>query len=129
MKLSTKSRYAVRSMINIAMHAKENPVSIVSISNQENISERYLELIFAKLKKVGLINSSRGSKGGYSLSRDAKDITIQDIVSVMEHGTSIVREQDVNDPLKKMLCEQIWTPIDHKLYTFLSNIKLSDLLN
>lgn len=129
MKLSTKSRYAVRSMINIALYAKEKPISIVNISDRENISERYLELIFAKLKKAGLIHSSRGSRGGYSLSKDAKDITIQDIVTVMEHGSSIVREQDINDPLKKILCEQIWIPIDDKLYTFLSNIKLSDLLN
>lgn len=129
MKLSTKSRYAVRSMINIALYAKEKPISIVNISDRENISERYLELIFAKLKKAGLIHSSRGSRGGYSLSKDAKDITIQDIVTVMEHGSSIVREQDISDPLKKILCEQIWIPIDDKLYTFLSNIKLSDLLN
>lgn len=128
MKLSTKSRYAVRSMINIALYGKEKPISIVDISNREDISERYLELIFAKLKKAGLIQSSRGSKGGYSLLKDADEITIYDIISVMEHGTSIVGEQDLSNPMKKMLCKEIWMPIDTNLRIFLSGIKLSDLL-
>lgn len=128
MKLSTKSRYAVRSMINISLYGKERPISIIDISNREEISERYLELIFAKLKQAGFIQSSRGSKGGYALSKDENDITIYDIISVMENGSSIVGEQNISDPMKKMLCKEIWTPIDNNLYNFLSNIKLADLL-
>lgn len=128
MKLSTKSRYALRSMINIAMSNKDTPTSIAEVSNSEEISERYLELIFAKLKKEKLMDSSRGSKGGYSLARDPSTITVQDVVSIMENSSTIVGNQDQSDSMKRMLSKQIWSPIDDNLHYLLSNITLSDLI-
>lgn len=128
MKLSTKTRYAVRSMVDIAMHVNEQPLSVIDISERENISERYLELIFAKLKKAGFITSTRGSRGGYSLAKDPSEISIQDIINVLEKSSCIVDEQDTSDPIKRILQREIWTPIDEKLEYRLSHIKLSDLL-
>lgn len=128
MKLSTKSRYAVRSLIDIALFGKNKPLSVIEISSREDISERYLELIFAKLKKAGFITSSRGSHGGYSLAKDPNEITMQDIINVMELSSSIVDDQDTTDPLKQILYNEIWAPIDEKLDNYLSNITLQDLI-
>ncbi|MGX8852948.1 RrF2 family transcriptional regulator [Amedibacillus sp. YH-ame10] len=126
MKLSTKSRYAVRSMIDLA--AANQTLSIMEIGQNQNISERYLELIFAKLKKSGLLKSVRGSHGGYQLSRSADEITIYDIVHTMETNSSIVKVKESNDPLKCVLQREIWNPIDHNLEEYLKSIKLSSLL-
>lgn len=127
MKLTTKSRYGLRSLVHVAMNNKDKLTSILEVSRSEEISERYLELIFSKLKEAKLMNSVRGSKGGYSLAKDPSTITVQDVVSIMENSLTIVDEQDQNDPMKRMLCEQIWTPIDQRLYALLSNITISDL--
>lgn len=126
MKLSTKSRYAVRSMIDLA--ATDQTLSIMEIGQNQNISDRYLELIFAKLKKAGLVKSIRGSHGGYKLSRSAEEITVYDIVYTMETNSSIVKTKESRDPLKCMLQREIWNPIDHNLEKYLKSIKLSSLL-
>ena len=76
MKLSTKSRYAARCLIDLAIYGKDHPLSITEIGAREEISERYLELIFATLKKAGFIASARGSQGGYQLIRPIESITI-----------------------------------------------------
>lgn len=126
MKLSTKSRYAVRSMIHLAQC--KDVLSITEISNNQNISERYLELIFSQLKHSGLIKSIRGSRGGYQLAKPAHCITIYDIISTMEKDASIIRENKEKDVLKKILTKEIWNPIDKNIEDYLKSIKLSSLL-
>ncbi|MEG1475301.1 MAG: Rrf2 family transcriptional regulator [Longicatena sp.] len=128
MKLSTKSRYALRSILDLALNGVERPLSIAEISERQNISERYLELIFSQLKKHGFIISSRGSKGGYSLAKPTNKITVFDIVNAMELDSSIVDKQSSKDPIKKILQREIWNPIDINLKTYLSDITLQDLL-
>ena len=84
MKLSTKGRYGVRAMFDLAMHSGEGAIALKSVAHREQISEKYLEHLFASLKKAGLIHSVRGAQGGYRLALPAEDITLGDIIRVLE---------------------------------------------
>lgn len=84
MKLSTKGRYGVKAMVELAINYGSDPISIKTISSRQNISECYLEQLCALLRKAGLIKSIRGAQGGYVLNREPKDITIADIMAVVE---------------------------------------------
>jgi Rrf2 family protein len=86
MKLSTKGRYGLRAMIDLAVYSEKEPVSIQSIADRQNISERYLEQLMASLKKEGLVKSIRGANGGYQLARPAIGISVGDILRVLEGG-------------------------------------------
>lgn len=127
MKLSTKSRYAARCLIDLAIYGKDHPLSIAEIGTREEISERYLELIFATLKKAGFITSARGSQGGYQLIRPIERITIYDIIELMESNTSIVNRQDEQDPMKRMLMREVWSLIDDNLKAYLSELTIAEL--
>ena len=124
MKLSTKSRYAARCLIDLAIYGKDHPLSIGA---REEISERYLELIFATLKKAGFIASARGSQGGYQLIRPIESITIYDIIALMETNTSIVNTQDERDPMKRILMREVWSLIDDNLKAYLSDLTIAEL--
>lgn len=84
MKLSTKGRYGLRAMIDLALYSEQEPVSIQSIAIRQNMSERYLEQLMASLKKAGLVTSIRGSSGGYQLARPAIGISVGDILRALE---------------------------------------------
>ena len=84
MKLSTKGRYGLRALIDLAQFSEVEPVSIGSIAARQGISERYLEQLMALMKKAGLIKSIRGAGGGYVLARDAKDISVGDVLRALE---------------------------------------------
>jgi Rrf2 family cysteine metabolism transcriptional repressor len=84
MKLSTKGRYGVKAMVDLAIRYGSEPVSIKTISERQKISEYYLEQLFAPLRKANLITSVRGAQGGYMLSRAPKEITVYDIMEVLE---------------------------------------------
>ena len=80
MKLSTKGRYGLRAMVDIAVYSQDSPVPISAIAERQNISVRYLEQLLPKLKKAGIIKSIRGAQGGYMLDKDPKDISAGDIL-------------------------------------------------
>ncbi|KAJ52806.1 Rrf2 family protein [Clostridium tetanomorphum] len=84
MKLSTKGRYGVRAMVDLAINYGSEPVSIKSIAERQNISEYYLEQLFSSLRKADLIKSIRGAQGGYILTREPRDISIAEIMEVLE---------------------------------------------
>ncbi len=84
MKLSTKGRYGLRAMIDLAQYSGDAPVSITSISARQDISERYLEQLVALLKKAGLVRSIRGAGGGYVLAKDMKEISVGDVLRALE---------------------------------------------
>lgn len=123
MKLSTKGRYGVKAMVNLAVHYGEEPVSIKSISDSEGISECYLEQLFGPLRKAGLIKSVRGAQGGYILSKPLEEITVADIIMVLEgpieiseciDGTSCSNEEGC---ATRLLWEKIKKSIDSVLET------------
>ena len=84
MKLSTKGRYGLRALIDLAQNSTEEPVSITSIAERQEISERYLEQLMSKLKKSGIVKSIRGAAGGYILARPMEEISVGDILRALE---------------------------------------------
>ncbi len=91
MKLSTKGRYGLRAMIDLARYSEEEPVSISSIAARQDISERYLEQLVGLLKKAGLVRSIRGATGGYILARSAAEISVGDILRALEGSLEPVK--------------------------------------
>ncbi len=84
MKLSTKGRYGLRALVDLAVNGKEEAVSVGSIAQRQGISERYLEQLMAKLKKAKIVTSTRGARGGYLLAKPEEDITIGDVLRALE---------------------------------------------
>ena len=84
MKITTKGRYGLRAIVDLAIYSENEPVSIHSIAERQGISDGYLEQLIAKLKKAGLVESTRGATGGYRLAKDAVDISVGDILRALE---------------------------------------------
>lgn len=91
MKLSTKGRYGLRAMIDLARYSEDEPVSISSIASRQAISERYLEQLVALLKKAGLVSSIRGAQGGYVLAKEASEISVGDVLRALEGSLEPVK--------------------------------------
>lgn len=137
MKLSTKSRYGVRAMFDMAYHAGNLPAQIKDISRRQNISPRYLEQIFQDLKKAGLLKSRRGPQGGYSLSRPAEEVTVKEIVLAAEGELLLVNcvkgLRKGNESLSccdfdnQCLTQHIWAEGSRILGDYFESISLKDL--
>ena len=96
MKISTKGRYGIKALIDLVMNSENESVTLKTISKRQNISERYLEQIFSALRKSGIIIGRKGAQGGYTLAKDPKEITISEILRVLEYFKSITL-QDLVD--------------------------------
>jgi len=133
MRLSTKGRYGLRAMLDLALNATEKAVSIKSISERQSISENYLEQIIATLKKADYVTSTRGPKGGYKLMKEPKLISVGDILRVLEGDLNPVDCVTVND-LKSCdeaeLCvtKFVWKKISESINEVVDNISLEDLM-
>ncbi|SEF91669.1 transcriptional regulator, BadM/Rrf2 family [Caloramator fervidus] len=132
MKLSTRGRYGVKAMFELALHYGGDPVSIKEIAERQNISEYYLEQLFASLRKAGLIKSVRGSKGGYILSRPPKEITIADIFGVLEGPIEISDciTQEMNcSRINYCATRILWLKISNSINEILNSTTLQDVVN
>jgi len=134
MKLSTKTRYGVRALFDMAYHAGTLPVQIKDISRRQAISPRYLEQIFQDLKKAGLLLSRRGPQGGYSLARKPAEITLKQIVTATEGRTSLVDCSSEKKGRKGActfdnLCvtQGVWREASRRLDDYFDSISLHDL--
>lgn len=131
MKLSTKGRYGVKAMVDLAIHYDDKPVSIKVISKRQNISDYYLEQLFSSLRKAKLIRSIRGAQGGYVLNKNPEDITIAQIMEVLEGPIEIsdclegVECFNVNECATRNLWQKIKTSID----SVLCSVTLQDVVN
>ncbi|MBP1743888.1 MAG: transcriptional regulator [Firmicutes bacterium] len=131
MKLSTKGRYGIKAMVDLAIHYGVEPVSIKSISERQNISEYYLEQLFAPLRKADIIKSIRGAQGGYILNREPKDITTAEIMEVLEGPV------EISDCLEENTCSNIeccatrgfWARIKESIDSVLESTTLQDLVD
>ena len=123
MKLSTRARYGVRLMVALALNYGKGPVFLKDIAKGENISEKYLSLIIIPLRGVGLVNSIRGAHGGYSLAKDPSQITMKQIVDVLEGDCSLVN--CVNDP---SACPRVPICASHDIWAIIGG-KISETLN
>ena len=132
MRLTTKGRFAVTAMIDIALHGRSGPVTLASISLRQRVSLSYLELLFGKLRGASLVESTRGPGGGYSLSRKAAEISVADIViSIEEHDAETTRRRDVDAPDEAGRCEidELWATVNLRAVEFLRSISLQSLVD
>ncbi|MEZ0537989.1 Rrf2 family transcriptional regulator [Caldicellulosiruptoraceae bacterium PP1] len=133
MKLSTKGRYGVRAMFDLALHYQEGLISLKSIAERQDISEHYLEQLIAILKKAGLVKSSRGAQGGYTLSKEPSKITIGEILRVLEGSLSpsecIDDDMKVNCPRAEMcVTKKVWEKVKDAVANVVDNITLGELV-
>ncbi len=130
MKLSTKGRYGLRAMIDLAANFTGEYIPLYKIAERQGISERYLEQVFSALKKAGLVKSIKGAQGGYALSGETKDITVKDILSTLEGDISIIDnlEFSQNDTLKECIKINVWDKMDEAIENVVNNITLEDLV-
>jgi len=134
MKLSTKGRYGLRAMLDLASNAEKGPSTIHAIAKRQEISERYLEQLLIPLKQSGLVKSVRGSQGGYLLGRAPQDISVGEIIRVLEGPLSpvdCVSEQNPDDCKRadKCVTRTIWTKIRDCIAEVLDSYTLLDLVN
>ena len=130
MRLTTKGPYAVTAMLDLAIHARIEPVSLGDISERQSISISYLEQLFAKLRKNGLVSSVRGPGGGYQLARHGADIFIAQIIDAVDELVDATRCAGQGDCQQGMMCltHELWTDLSHQIHTFLSSISLEELV-
>lgn len=131
MKLSTKGRYGVKAMVDLALNYGGTPVSIKTISKRQNISEYYLEQLFSPLRKANLIKSIRGAQGGYVLNREPKDIKISDIIYVLEGPIEVSDcvEGTSCDNLQYCATRILWKKIQDSIDSVIKSITLQDIVN
>lgn len=118
-------------MVDIAMYSDSEVITIKSISERQNISERYLEQIFSSLRKSGLVIGRKGAQGGYSLSKPSKEITIGQILRALEGDLVLVDANDKssNDSLENCINENLWNTINKNINDYFDSITLEYLVN
>lgn len=133
MKLSTKGRYAVMAMVDIGQQGSGRPVSLADIAGRQEISQEYLEQLFGKLRKCGLVESARGPGGGYRPARSLEEIFIGDIIAAVDEPMRVTRcEGDaIEGCVKGERCSthDLWSSIGRQVNTFLANVSLDDVVN
>lgn len=131
MKLTTKGRYAVTAMLDLALHAQSGPVSLADISERQGISISYLEQLFAKLRKNSLVRSVRGPGGGYKLSRASEEVFVAEIIDAVDEKVDVTRclgQGDCQDG-ETCLTHELWQDLSRQLHDFLSAISLQKLVD
>ena len=131
MRLSTRSRYGTRLMLELALHYNKGSVFLKDIAREEDISEKYLSHLVIPLKASGLISSSRGAHGGYRLAKSPSHITIKDIVQALEGSLSTVecvKNPSVCNRFSTCPTRDIWEMLDEKISETLDSIALKNLI-
>jgi Rrf2 family iron-sulfur cluster assembly transcriptional regulator len=131
MRLSTKGRYGVTAMMDLAIHDNAGPVTLADISQCQGISLSYLEQLFSKLRKGGLVEGVRGPGGGYRLSRAAKDISIAEIIAAVDEKVDMTNCDQEGNCLdgQKCLTHELWAELSNRLYAFLEGINLAQFVD
>jgi Rrf2 family transcriptional regulator, iron-sulfur cluster assembly transcription factor len=129
MKLSTKGRYAITAMMELALRHKQGPVTLADISVEQSISVSYLEQLFAQLRKHGLVTGLRGPGGGYCLRRPASEISVADILRAVDESLEAVsqpqRTELVADAEHRGESLVLWDQLSHQIYDYLDSISLA----
>lgn len=133
MRLSKKSRYGLRALVDLSVRAKEEQISLNSIAERNNISLQYLEQVFAALRRAGIVKSIKGPQGGYLLDKDADKITVLEIVKALE-GSYELENEEISDKIKckeisMSIQDLIIDPVNAKLHEILESVTLQDLEN
>ncbi len=130
MKLTTKGRYAVTAMLDVALKDQKSPVSLADISERQGISLSYLEQLFSKLRRAGLVKSVRGPGGGYLLGRNAEDINVAEVILAVNEVLDATRcsgKANCQDG-RACLTHNLWQDLSDQIQNFLSSISLASVL-
>ncbi|MDH3634674.1 MAG: Rrf2 family transcriptional regulator [Gammaproteobacteria bacterium] len=130
MRLSTKSRYAVTSLLDLVMHSDQGPVSLADISVRQGISLSYLEQLFAKMRRNKLVVSTRGPGGGYSLGSSPDQVCIADVISAVDEEVQVVDKGVTGGSASYEPCltEQLWEELSAEIENYLTKISLADMM-
>jgi len=130
MRLTTKGRYAVTAMLDLALHGNQGPISLADISQRQAISLSYLEQLFAKLRKSSLVSSVRGPGGGYELQRSSTAIFIAQIIDAVNESVDTTKCQGKGDCQGGDICltHYLWEDLSEQIHQFLEGISLADLV-
>jgi len=130
MRLTTKGRFAVTAMLDLALHHGQGPVTLAGISRRQSISLSYLEQLFGKLRRHALVESVRGPGGGYTLARGIETVSVADVIIAVDEpidatqcgGKENCREEG------RCMTHDLWTALNEKIYEYLHSVKLSELV-
>ena len=130
MKLTTKGRFAVTAMLDLAMRQNRGPVTLAAISDRQHISLSYLEQLFGKLRRAKLVSSVRGPGGGYNLAQGPSQVTVADIVTAVDEpldATQCAGKENCHDE-QRCMTHDLWATLNEKMYAYLSSVTLADLV-
>jgi len=130
MRLTTKGRFAVTAMLDLALNGTNGPVTLAGIAERQKISLSYLEQLFGKLRRRSLVESVRGPGGGYHLARDASEVSVADIICAVEEpldSTQCGGRENCHDN-QRCMTHELWEQLNTTVYGFLSGVKLSQLV-
>ncbi|MBP9742678.1 MAG: Rrf2 family transcriptional regulator [Burkholderiales bacterium] len=130
MKLTTKGKFAVTALLDIAIYSKNNPLTLCNISERQGISVSYLEQLFVKLRRFGMVKSYKGPGGGYMLAKELNEIRVSEIIKAVDDDMDArtcngMRNCQQN---KKCLTHDLWNGLTNHVYNYLDNITLNDLI-
>lgn len=134
MKLSTKGRYAVMAMVDLADSSRDRPVALADIADRQEISLSYLEQLFGKLRKGGLVRSVRGPGGGYLLARTAEDTRIADVILAVDEPIRATRcksgsPKGCKSNQGRCLTHELWEELGNQIYLYLASVSLADVVD
>ena len=131
MRLTTKGRFAVTAMIDIAMHGTKGPVTLAGVSDRQKISLSYLEQLFGKLRRAGLVESVRGPGGGYRLARAADAVSVADVIVAVDEpidATKCRGAENCKDDGRRCMTHELWTNLNAHIFSYLRSVSLAQLV-
>ena len=131
MRLTTKGRYAVTAMLDLAIHHGNGPITLAEIAQRQGISLSYLEQLFSRLRRRSLVSSVRGPGGGYNLARDAAEIHVAEVISAVDENVDTTRCHGGHNCQNNQRCltHDLWQDLSDRIYEYLSGISLQELMN
>ena len=130
MRLTTKGRFAVTAMVDLAMRQGRGPVTLAGISERQRISLSYLEQLFGKLRRAGIVSSVRGPGGGYNLAQPAQRVSVADLIVAVDEpldATQCAGKENCLDD-KRCMTHDLWARLNEKMYDYLASVTLADLV-
>jgi Rrf2 family iron-sulfur cluster assembly transcriptional regulator len=130
MRLTTKGRFAVTAMMDVAMYGTKGPVTLAAVSERQKISLSYLEQLFGKLRRHGLVESVRGPGGGYNLARPSDDMSVADIIVAVDEpidATQCAGKENCHDD-QRCMTHELWAALNGHIFSFLQGVSLGELV-
>ena len=131
MRLTTKGRYAVTAVLDLALHQDSGPVSLAAISERQGISLSYLEQLFAKLRRNDIVSSTRGPGGGYTLTNNVDEVSVSDIILAVDESCKVVDCDDSDGCHNNYQCltHDLWQELSNEIRSFLDGITLAEIMS